>query len=168
MGSGISGGKSGSSGSTSSAFGTVLGNIAQQINAETDPTRKLFMNQMQQVLQGNLFGSGSIPLIQSGVGAARQAAGQSLQGAQANLAKSGAANSPFASAISAMIGQQGNQAVADVPINIANAYVGQTGSAVSNIGGQALSGLSNAGQLNNRFGGSSYNIGGSGSFPGMQ
>jgi hypothetical protein len=140
------GGKS--SGSTSSGFGDVLASIAGQINHETDPVRRQYLNQLQQVLGGNQFTTSTIPLIQSGVQAARSAAGSSLQQSQAALAQSGAAQSPFAAAIQSMIGQQGNQAIASVPQNVAANYEGQVGGAVQGIGGQALSGLASAAQTN--------------------
>ena len=161
---GASGGKSGSNSSTSSAFGQILGQIAEQINGEADPSRQLMFKQLQSVLKGDLFGKGSIPLIQSGVQASRQATAGGMESARGALASSGAANSPFAAAILGQIQASGNQATAQVPIQIAQGILGQGAGLVENIGGQALSGLSGAGQLNNSTSGSAYNVGGSGSF----
>ena len=140
------GGKS--SGSTSSGFGDVLGSIAGQINHETDPTRRAFMNQLQQVLGGNQFTNSTIPLIQSGVQSARSAAGSSLESSQASLAQSVVAQSPFAAAIQSMVSQQGNQAIGAVPGQVSQAYIGQAEGAIQGIGGQALSGLAGAAQTN--------------------
>jgi len=56
----------------------------------------------KQVLSGDMFTNSNLPLIQSGVAAARQAGAASRTSTQGNLATSGVAQSPFAAAIIAL------------------------------------------------------------------
>src|SRR5882757_1596885 len=114
-----SGGKSSSS--TSSAFGDILGGIAQKINKEVDPVRKMFLGQMKQVLSGDMFTNSNLPLIQSGVAAARQAGAASRTSTQGNLATSGVAQSPFAAAIMSMTDQGTNENIGAVPRQVSEA-----------------------------------------------
>jgi hypothetical protein len=141
----MSGGKS----SSSSYFGDVLAGISEQINKEVNPVRKLMLGQMKQVLNGNQFTNSSIPLIQSGVSAARQAGAASLSSTQSSLATSGVAQSPFAAAIMSMSQQATNEQIGAVPGQVSGEILGEVPNAVSNIGGQALSGLAGAAQTNN-------------------
>lgn len=144
---GMTGGKG--SQSTSSGFANTLGAIANQINTETDPSRRLFMSQLQQILSGNMFTNSTMPLIQSGVSAARQAGATSLMGAQSYLASTGVAQSPFAAAVMSLTGQQAQSGVASVPEQVAGSYLSQGMSSVAALGGQSLSGLSGAAQVAN-------------------
>ena len=166
MGLGASGGKSGGNSANSSAFGNILGQLAEQLNGEVDPTRKTLLHQTNQVLKGDIFGKGSIPLIQSGVQASRAATAGGMADAQGALAKSGAANSPFAAAILGQIQASGNQATAQVPIGIAQSYLSGAGGLVEGLGGQAFGGLGTAGQQNNNSSYGSYKWGASGSSTG--
>src|SRR6267142_3288304 len=110
---------------TSSQFAPILGAIAGQINNEVDPVRKEFLSQLTQVLSGNLYNNSLLPLIQNATGQMRQAVGQSSQGAEAYLAKTGTAQSPFAASILAQLNQQGNEAIAGIPIQFAQQMLGQ-------------------------------------------
>lgn len=102
------------------------------------------LSQMGDILKGNLYGSGTIPLIQQGVDAARSAASTSLNNAQGYMAQIGASRSPFAASIMSMLSQQGNEAVAAVPTDIAQQFLGMTPGAISSGTNATMSGLANA------------------------
>jgi hypothetical protein len=154
-----SGGKSSGSSDSFSALASVLGGIAQKINKEVDPVRKLFLSQMQQVLSGNMFTNSTLPLIQSGVSAARQAGAASLSDTQSQLAQEGVSQSPFAASLMSLIKSGTNEAIGRVPGDVSRSMLGEIGSYTGAVGGQALSGLSNAAQINRHTNtsGSSFN-----------
>ena len=147
----MSGGPSFSSGkgSTQSGFGDILGSIAEKINKETDPVRKMFLSQMKQVLGGNQFTNSTIPLIQSGVAAARQAGAASSTQAKGYEATSGVAQSPFSAAINSVIAQGTNQNIGAVPGQVSGQILGEVPGTISSMGSLVNSGLTGAAQFNN-------------------
>jgi hypothetical protein len=137
------GGQTGkSSGSSSSAAGRVATAGGTKLFNEANPVLKQLLQQMQQVLQGNLYGPTTIPLIQNAVGAARQATSTASQGADAYLSRIGADRSPFAAAIQSNIQQQGAENVAQQPVNIAEQFLGMIPGVTGNTLGEAFGGLS--------------------------
>jgi hypothetical protein len=149
------GGKS----SSFSPYAALLVQAAEHINKEMDPSRKLLMQQMQSVLQGNLYGSGTIPLIQQGVDAARKAASQSLTDTQGYLAQTGAARSPIAAAILGQLAQGGQEAVAGVPIALAQQYLGMAPALIGAGTNATMGGLASAIQGNLQQTSSKFSLG---------
>lgn len=149
------GGKSSGSSDSFSYLASVLGGIAQKVNKEVDPVRKLFLSQMQSILSGNMFTNSTLPLIQSGVSAARQAGAASLSDTEAQLASEGVGQSPFAASLMSLIKSGTNEAIGAVPRQVATGYLGEIGGYTSGVGGQALSGLASAAQINRSTSGSS-------------
>ena len=145
--------------STSSGFGSILGSMSEKLFKETNPVVKQLMGQFGDVLSGNLYNGATLPLIQQGVNSARQSASAGLTGAESYLGSTGTSRSPFGAALMSMINQQGNQAVSNVPTNIAGQVLGMIPGATSSFTGQALSGMGTAGSLNTNASAKNMNYG---------
>lgn len=148
----------GSSSQTYSPYAPLLAQMAAHINQEVDPVRKMFFQQLQQILSGNLFTNSTLPMVAQGVAAQRQAGAESMAGAEAAGARSGVDRSPFMAAIKSLMGQGTNAAIGAVPGQVAGEYLGLVPGAVQGVGGQALSGLASAMQGNIGTSTSKYNV----------
>lgn len=136
-----SGGKSGGGSSSSSAGGRVATAGGTKLFNQADPVIGQILQTVMQLLQGNIYGPAATPLIQRGVDASRQATSQSMQGADAYLAKIGASRSPFAAQIESQINQAGETATANVPTDIASQLLSLFGGQAGSSLGQSFSGL---------------------------
>ena len=133
--------------------------MAEKLFKETNPVVKQLMGQFGDVLSGNLYNGATLPLIQQGVNSARQSASAGLTGAESYHGGTGTSRSPFGAALMSMINQQGNQAVSNVPTNIAGQVLSMIPGTTSSFTGQALSGMGTAGALNTNASAKNMNYG---------
>lgn len=144
-----------SNSSSSSAGGRVATAGGTKLFNQADPVIGQILGTVMQLLQGNIYGPAATPLIQRGVDASRQATSQSMQGADAYLAKIGASRSPFAAQTESQINQAGNNATAQVPTDIATALLSLFGGQAGSSLGQSFGGLIGGGSQTGHTSGSS-------------
>lgn len=111
--------------------------FVRQFESESRPMRRETYGQLTELLRTGGVGA-RVPIIQAAVANQRGATSAALRGTQGQLSSAGLANTPFGQRIMAEQRAGGQQNIAGIPAQMAEALFGQAGQLANPIVGQVL------------------------------
>src|SRR5271170_5012206 len=141
----------------SSPMSNVLSAMSMQMFRESNPTMKTLLGQTNEALQTGGIGA-QIPMIQSAVTNAQSSLSGSMQSAKDAFAKiPGLSGSPVAQGQLSNMSMQGNEAISQIPTNMAMQFIGMGTQAAGGMMGQSTGAMGQAmqGQMYNQGWGNS-------------
>ena len=116
----------GGGGKSSEQRGQDVLPFARMFEGETRGVRRDLMSQIQEALASGGVGA-RLPLVQNAVSQAQGALGQSLRGAESQLAQMGLQGTPFAASQLGNMRMQGQQQIAAIGPGLTQQFIGMGG-----------------------------------------